>query len=187
MKEMELKIIDINTEEIISKLKNIGATLCKMEDQENYIYDFSDGSLLSQKGYARIRVINDKLNNKVVTYMTVKKMLSQEKFKVMDECETEISNTEEGKRIFSALGLDVVKLVKKYRKSYKYKNTLIEIDINDISVCPFPYLEIESNSEEEIIEVVSHLGYTMDDTTAETVTEILAKKGIKEHTIPKGL
>ncbi|NFH85087.1 nucleoid-associated protein, partial [Clostridium botulinum] len=38
----------------------------KKEDQINDIYDFEDGKLLSNKGYARIRTVTDNINNKVV-------------------------------------------------------------------------------------------------------------------------
>jgi len=54
---------------------------------------------------------------------------------------------------------------------------LIEIDINDKSFCPFPYIEIESTSEEEIKEIVELLGYTMEDTTSKTIFEILNNEG----------
>ena len=70
--------------------------------------------------------------------MTTKKMLSQEKFKVMEENETIIENGEMGSKIFTSLGLELQESIKKYRESYKYKNSLIEIDINDPSFCPFP-------------------------------------------------
>ena len=65
------------------------------------------------------------------------------------------------------------------RESYRYKNTLIEIDINDPSFCPFPYVEIETSSEEELNEVLNLLGYSMKDTTSKTIYDILKEKGIK--------
>ncbi|HSL86984.1 MAG TPA: CYTH domain-containing protein, partial [Bacteroidales bacterium] len=69
---------------------------------------------------------------------------------------------------------------------YQYKNTLVEIDVNDKSFVPFPYLEVESHSEEELEEVVELLGYTMEDTSALSIYEILALRGIKPDT-PEGL
>ena len=110
--------------------------------------------------------------------MTTKKLISQTPYKVMDENEVIISDSETGKNIFTSLGLTLVESIKKYRESYKYKNTLIEIDINDESFCPFPYLEIETNNEEELKEVVTLLGYTMEDTTSKTIYEILDNEGV---------
>lgn len=106
-------------------------------------------------------------------------MLSQDTFKVMEENETVIENGVVGENIFKSLGLELTKSIKKYRESYKYKNTLIEIDINDPSFCPFPYVEIETSSEEELNEVLNLLGYSMKDTTSKTIYDILKEKGIK--------
>lgn len=179
MREIETRIIDIDIDEIRDKLICIGASKVKQENQINKIYDFSDKRLLAEKGYARIRIVEDELNNKTLYYMTTKKLISQEKYKVMEESEVIISDAFEGENIFEALGLQLIQSIKKYRESYKYKDTLIEIDINDKSFCPFPYIEIETNYEEQLKEVVTLLGYTMEDTTSKTIYEILQNKGIR--------
>ena len=178
MQELETRIVDIDVDDIRSKLINLKAEKVKMENQINNIFDFPDKRLLNDKGYARIRVVEDLLNNTTVYYMTTKKLLSQEKYKIMDENEVAISCGEEGKNIFTSLGLELVYSSKKYRESYKYKNTLVEIDINDKSFCPFPYIEIETADEEELKEVVHLLGYTLEDTTSKTIYELLEDKGV---------
>ncbi|HCW53026.1 MAG TPA: adenylate cyclase [Clostridium sp.] len=186
MQELETRIMDINVDEIRSILLKNGAEKVKSEDQINDIYDFEDGRLLAQKGYARIRTVNDKLNDKTIYFMTTKKMLSQDRFKVMDENETIIDNKKMGEGIFKSLGLILKESNKKYRESYKINDCLIEIDINDKNFCPFPYLEIETTSEEKLESVVKLLGYTLDDTTSETIYEILEKRGLLNNN-PKGI
>lgn len=178
MKELETRIIDINVDSIRQKLKAIGAENVKIEDQINRIFDFPNRRLLDKKGYARIRTIEDHIHNSTHHYMTVKELISQEKYKIMNESETEILSLIDGENIFKALGLQLVESIKKYRESYKYKNTLIEIDINDKSFCPFPYIEIETNDEDELKEVVELLGYEMKDTTSKTIYELLESKGV---------
>ena len=178
MQELETRIVDIDVDNIRTMLLSNGAEKVKMEDQVNDIYDFEDGRLLSQKGYARIRTVNDLLNNKVVYYMTTKKMLSQERFKVMEENETIIDNKQAGEGILKSLGLILKESNKKYRESYKLYDSLIEIDINDESFCPFPYLEIETSSEEKLEKVVKLLGYTLEDTTSQTIYDILSERGL---------
>lgn len=173
MKEFETRIININVDELRTKLTQIEAVKVKQENQINNIYDFDDRRLLNNKGYARIRIVEDLLNSKNHYYMTTKKLLSQEKYKVMEENETEILDDIAGENIFKSLGLNLIQSIKKYRESYKYKNTLIEIDINEKSFCPFPYIELETNDDNELEEVVSLLGYTMKDTTSKTIFEIL--------------
>jgi len=179
MQELETRILDIDVDAIRNKLLSLNAVKVKMENQINRIYDFEDKKLLNKKGYARIRTIEDMINNKTIHYMTTKEMISQEKYKVMDEHETIISDSIEGENIFKALGLSLVQSIKKYRESYKYKNTLIEIDINSKDFCPFPYIEIETAYEDELKEVVLLLGYSMEDTTSKTIFEILNDRGVK--------
>lgn len=179
MNEIETRILDIDLDLIRKKLFNLKLPVVKKENQVNDIYDFNDNRLLNNKGYARIRTVENMLDNTTHYYMTVKKLLSQEKYKVMEENETEILSGNEGKKIFAALGLSNISSIKKYRESYKYKNSLIEIDINDRSFCPFPYIEIEAANEDELKEIVILLGYTLADTTAKTIYEILNEKGIK--------
>jgi len=180
LREIETRIIDIDVKEIRKKLLNIDAIKVKQENQTNNIYDFSDKRLLNNKGYARIRTIQDELTNSTVHYITTKKLISQEKYKIMDEHESEIKDEVAAKGIFESLGLNLIQSIKKYRESYRYKNTLIEIDINEKDFCPFPYIEIESADEAEIVEVVNLLGYDLEDTTSKTIYEILNSKKVVE-------
>ena len=179
MKEIETRIIKINVKEIRKKLLNLGAIKVKEENQINNIYDFPDKELLNNKGYARIRYIKDIIKNEEHCYMTVKKLISQDKYKIMEENEAEILDPKEGENIFKALGLELIESISKFRESYKYKETLVEIDINDKSFCPFPYIELESNNEDEVKELVALLGYSMDDTTSKTIYEILKEEKVK--------
>lgn len=178
MKELETRIIDIDVDDIRNKMKSLGAIKVKSEDQVNEIYDFKDGRLLSNKGYARIRTTVDRLTGKEVVFMTTKKMLSQGTFKVMEENETIVENGEMARKIFTSLGLILQESISKYRESYKVNDSLIEIDINDKNFCPFPYLEIETTSNDKLEETLKLLGYTLSDTTSKTIYEILAERGI---------
>lgn len=179
MKEFETRIIKIDVDNIRSILLANGAKKIKEENQINDIYDFEDGRLLSKKGYARIRTIDNLISGKTIYYMTTKKMLSQDTFKVMEENETIVEDGEMARRIFKSLGLVLQESISKYRESYKINDSLIEIDINDKSFCPFPYLEIETTSEEKLEETLKLIGYTLADTTSKTIYEILAERGIE--------
>jgi len=173
MKELETRIIKINVANIRKILLEKGAIKAKEENQTNDIYDFKDGRLLSDKGYARIRTIDDLLNKKKVIYMTTKKMLFQGLFKEMEEHEVEVFDKKAAEGIFESLGLVLTSSVQKYRESYRLEGALVEIDINDTNFCPFPYIEIETDSEEKLEKVVKLLGYTMEDTTSKTIYELL--------------
>ena len=184
--ELETRIVDIDVDNIRDILTLNNAEKVKSEDKVNDIYDFEDGRLLAKKGYARIRTIEDRLNKRTIYYMTTKKMISQNKFKVMEENEVIIDNKEMGEGIFKSLGLILKESNKKYRESYKIFDSLVEIDINDKNFCPFPYIEIETNSEEKLDKIVKLLGYTIEDTTSQTIYEILSERGITPNS-PKGV
>lgn len=173
MKELETRIIKIDVANIRKILIENGAVKVKEENQINDIYDFEDGRLLADKGYARIRTIDDLLRKQQIYYMTTKKMLSQGKFKEMEENEVLVTDKAAAEGIFLALGLKLNESIKKYRESYKIHDSLVEIDINDTNFCPFPYIEIETDSEEKLETIVSLLGYTMDDTTSKTIYELI--------------
>lgn len=173
MKELEIKILNIDPDSIRKKMKSMNAKLVKKENQINKLFDFPDGRLLNEKGYARIRISDDLLNGAPTCHMTVKKLISQDKFKIMEEYETKIENGQEGENIFKALGLVEQSTIKRYRESYLYKNSLIEIDINDKELFPIPYLEVEANDENELENIVNQLGYEMKDTTTKTIFELI--------------
>lgn len=173
MKELETRIIDIDVASIRKILIDNGAEKIKEENQVNDIYDFEDMSLLAQKGYARIRTVHNLMDNSITYYMTTKKLLSQDTFKVMEENETIILDKKAGEGIFTSLGLIHRQSISKYRESYKLDIGLVEIDINDKNFCPFPYIEIETDSTEHLKRIVSLLHYNMKDTTSKTIYELI--------------
>lgn len=179
MEELETRIIKIDVAQVRKILVNNGAIKVKEENQVNDIYDFEDGRLLANKGYARIRTINNLLDGKTTYYMTTKKLISQSTFKVMEENETIVESKEASEGIFASLGLKLKQSVFKFRESYKLENGLVEIDINDKNFCPFPYIEIETDTEENLEQIVKLLGYEMKDTTSKTVYELVAEENNK--------
>lgn len=177
MNEIEVKIIDIDKAATIARLTALGCELVKNEAQVNTIYDFPDLRLLKKKGYARVREVKNRLTGEDVVYLTLKTMLSQEKYKVMEEHETRIQEAAAGHGIFTGLGLIVRKILVKDRISFSYKHTLVEIDDVAKAEYPFPLLEVETAYEDELKEIVELLGYTMADTTSMTMAEIVAARG----------
>lgn len=180
--ELEVKILDIDIDEIRRLMKENNASLVKNEMQNNYIYDFEDRRLLQDRGYARIRVVTDNTSGKVTVFMTIKRLVSADVYKRMEEHETVIENREAGEGIFQALGLQLIQVINKSRESYRYKDSLIEIDVNEKEFVPFPYLEVESPNEEELKEVVELLGYTMEETSSLSIYDILKERGLTSST-----
>lgn len=174
MQELETRIIKVDVATIRNTLINNNGEKVKEENQINDIYDFEDGRLLASKGYARIRTINDLINNKQVFLIATKILISQKTFREMDENELIVEDKRVAEGIFTALGLKLQRSIARYRESYKLDDGLVEIDINDKNFCPFPYIEIETDSIEKLERIVTLLGYTMDDTTSKTMYELIA-------------
>ncbi|MDS0525532.1 CYTH domain-containing protein [Clostridium sp. SHJSY1] len=173
MNELETRIIKIDVANIRHILVENGANKVKEENQINNIYDFEDDRLLKNRGYARIRTIDDLLNKKEIYFMTTKKLISQGRFKEMEENEILVEDKTAAEGIFNSLGLILKQSIKKFRESYELEDGLVEIDINDATFCPFPYIEIETDSEKKLERIVKLLGYTMEDTTSKTIYELI--------------
>lgn len=173
MNELETRIIKIDVAYIRHILIENDAKKVKEENQTNDIYDFEDSRLLNNRGYARIRTIDDLLNKQEIIFMTTKKLISQGRFKEMEENEVRVDNKAAAEGIYTSLGLILKQSIKKYRESYELEDGLVEIDINDTTFCPFPYIEIETDSEEKLERIVKLLGYTMEDTTSKTIYELI--------------
>ena len=173
MKEIETRIIKIDVATIRNILITNNAKKVKEENQINDIYDFEDKRLLKKNGYARIRTIDDLINNSRIIYMATKILISQDTFRIMEENEIIVSDKEAAENIFTSLDLIKVRSINRFRESYELEDGLVEIDINDKNFCPFPYIEIETNSEEKLERIVKLLGYTLEDTTSKTIYQLI--------------
>jgi adenylate cyclase class 2 len=180
MSEIEVKILNIDVLKLRNKLINLNAKLVKKEKQFNYIYDFEGDTLKkNHKGYCRIRKSESLIDGSVKYFLTLKKMISQEKYKEMIEEETEVYNFEAMQNILKELGLYVRHANTKMRESYELDGILYEIDEWDKDFFPAPYLEVEAESEEKLLQGINLIGYTIKDTTSKTIDELRKEPGIE--------
>jgi len=170
MQEIEVKVIDINKEEIIRKLLELGAEKIFEGDITASSYDFEDSRLTKDASFIRLRKMGDK------PFLTFKKKITQDHAKVMEETETEIDNFDEMHKILLALGLRPAKDYVKKRISYKLKNVRFEID--EYEKVP-AYLEIEAPSLKLINEYVEKLGLDKNKVKTWTGKELMQHYGIK--------
>lgn len=177
MAEIEVKVLDVNIEDVRSALISNGAVLVKKEMQENHIFALP-GTLMSENGYVRIRRVHNLLDNSINNILCVKKLISQGKSRITDEHEVKVSDLDECKKLLSSIGLDFNSLKKKYRESYNLKDVLVEIDTWDKNVYPEPYIEVEAESEDKIFEVLSILNIPQEKATSKTLEEIKKERGI---------
>lgn len=173
MKEREVKVLNIDKEEIERKLIGLGANLIKDENQINYRFETEDGFLKrTYNGYLRIRITNNLLTGETKHTLTFKRSLKRNALRVNEETETEISDWENTAKILELLGYKQKRPGYKHRRSYVYDNITFEIDTWDEETYSKPYLEIEMTSEEDLEKAILLLDLDRSQVTTKPIDEL---------------
>lgn len=177
MNEIEVKVLNIDSESIKRKLNKLNAKLVKREFQINYIFDFENNLFFEKGGYVRIRKAHDFLKDAEKVTLTSKELVSKDKFKISKEIEFNSDSFDSSKDFLLSLGLKLKRTDEKYRESYELENGLIEID----TWAGVPtYLEVEAETEENVINILSKLDYKLEESTSMTLAEIMKHYNIKD-------
>lgn len=167
MNEIEVKILEIDSSKIESKLKELKAEKVFEGDVEWTVFDYPDKSFSKKELLIRLRKLGKK------TQFIVKRLINTENAKVSEEIETEVSNYEAMEKALLTLGLIPKKgyPLKKHRVSYVFGKIHFEID----TFPQFPtYLEIEAPSQEIIEQYVKKLGFSLSDAKPWGAREVFA-------------
>ncbi len=158
MKEIEVKILEIDKKEVEKKLKSLGAKKIFDGILQAHFYDFPNKSIHKAQNLFRLR----KENNKV--FLTYKEFITKNKVKIFEEHEVEVSNFITTHNMLLALGLNKKRETKKHRRSYILNGAHIEIETyqEKNSNIP-PFLEIEAHNLKAIYSIAKKMGYTTTD------------------------
>jgi predicted adenylyl cyclase CyaB len=168
MKEIEVKVLNVNKQKIGEILTQLGARQTFDDEITTYFFDFENGSIANAKNVLRLRKEGKQ------SVLTFKKILSKQSAKVAEEFEVEVSNLSEMERILEFLGLSVTESLQKHRTSYKLANVRFDIDTLEKEYACIPtYLEIEAKNIELIHEYAKMLGYRADDCLPWTTDELI--------------
>lgn len=162
MYEAEVKILDINPEEIKKKLKALGAeTVFENRKLKANYYDFSDNRIKKAKNFLRLRNIGNE------TELTFKHFVTDNKFKINEETDIKVDDFNAMHNLLIMLGL------KKYgdysKKRSRYKLGEFQYEIDKYQGIP-AFLEVEAKfsnlkkAKKELEKAVSILGFEMKDT-----------------------
>ncbi|EYE89044.1 adenylate cyclase [Fervidicella metallireducens AeB] len=176
MNEIEVKVLDVDIETIKKKIVELKGVLIKKEYQENYIYSLPM-HLNNRNGYIRIRRTHDLLKDTYENILCIKKIISQDDFRITEENEVTVSSIEDCKNFLEALEVKFFRKQNKYRESYLLSDSLIEIDEWDKDIFPDPYIEIEAKTPEILESILAALSIPKEKTTSLTLEEI--KKNLK--------
>jgi len=172
-KEIEVKVLNIDLEQVENKLINMGAKLIAEEYQINTIIDSKDKYIQkSLNSYLRIRETKDLINNKKSINLTLKKNISKEEVRKNIEITVEIDDKDAMISILKDLGFDVVEEGFKERKSYFYDGIHFDLDKWDEKTYPYPYMEIEVDEKEDLQRAIQMLDIDRENISTQSITEL---------------
>lgn len=165
MEEIEIKILDINKEEVIKKLIELGAEKVFEGEVKADYFDFEDERLKKEEKILRLRKKGDKVE------LALKKKISMEQAKIMKEDEIVFDDHDAAEEILNGLGLKkIVEALTKQRVSYSFDDVLFEFD----TYTGIPtFLEIEAPTLEKLKEAVERIGFSMEDTKAWDAKQVI--------------
>lgn len=171
--EIEVKVLDIDLDEIEKKLQDIGAVLLAKEYQINTIIDSKDNYINKElDSYLRIRETKNLINNETNIYLTLKKNVSCGKTRQNVEITTEIDNKESMISILKDLKYEVIEEGHKERRSYIYEGIRFDLDRWDQNTFPYPYMEIEVEKEEDLDKAIELLNINRDKISTKSIMEL---------------
>ena len=160
--EIEERILEINKEEVIKKLEELGATKAGEWFYKRYTYDFTPKR---ENQWIRLRT------NGVETTLTYKNVETRE-IDGTRELEIVVDNFEETNKFLEILGYEY----KNYQENKRIRYYLndVEIDIDTWPMIP-TYMELEGPSVEKVKEVEDLLGVDKSKITTLFADEIYDK------------
>jgi adenylate cyclase, class 2 len=176
MKEIEVKILEVNRAKVEDNLFGLGAKKIFDGDIQTFFFDFKDGSIVSAKNVLRLRKEQNKIE------LTYKKVHITKNAKVAEEYSVGVSDFEIMKKILENLGLFVTESMEKHRVSYELDKAHFDIDCYQGDYAYIPeFLEIEAENTESIHKYAALLGFKAKDclpwSTVQLISHYFANKG----------
>ena len=166
--EVEVRLLDIDKDDLVSKLEKNNAKFIGDWLQIRYVYDFKP---VDPHRWIRLRT------NGIASTLTIKEV-SDKTIEGTKELEIEVSSIEDTDKILEKLG---------YTKRSIQENKRIRYILNDVEIdidtWPYlnPYVEFEGNSEEQIKEVVEMLGLDYSKCITENAQDIYISLGYTQE------
>lgn len=169
--EIECRLLDVNVEELIAKLKGNGATFIGDWIQSRNCYDFNP---IKEKSWIRLRT------NGIETTLTIKEIDSA-KIDGTKECEIVVSDFDTTDELLNKLGYFARS--KQENRRIRYVLDDVEIDIDLWPQIP-TYAEFEAQNEESIRNVCKKLDIDFDKLVTTDVDSIYKLYGIELSRLP---
>lgn len=172
-KEIEVKILNVDLDEMEKRLVDIGAKLISKEYQINIIFDSRDNYIENNlNSYLRIRETKNLLTDEVKVNLTLKKNISKDGARENLEVTTEIDDKQSMIYILKDLKYEVIEEGYKNRISYIYENIRFDLDKWDKNTYPYPYMEIEVEKKEDLEKASNLLNIDKDNISTKSIMEL---------------
>lgn len=142
--EYEVRVLEIDVENLIKKLESLGAEKIGEWDQKRYAYDLKEDS---KKKWIRLRTNGEE------TTLTYKEIIN-ETIEGTKEIEFKVESFEIANEFLQKIGFNNGRYQENHRIRYMLNN--VELDIDTWPKIP-TYLEIEGKSEKEVYDMVKLL------------------------------
>lgn len=162
--EFELRVLEINHDELVSKLEQLGAEFKFSALQQRYVYDFNPKQ---ENKWIRLRTDGTK------TTLTIKD-LQEKSIDGTKELEIEVNNFNKANEILEMLGYKNKGFQQNKRTRYILDG--VELDLDKWPMIP-EYLEIEGKNEEDIYNCLEKLGIKKEKTVTLDVASIYTYYG----------
>ena len=160
--EYEIRVLEVDIEEIVTKLETLGATKVGDWEQKRYVYDFNPKR---ENQWIRFKTNGKKTT---LTYKNVEK----DTVDGTKELEIEVDDFEKTNEMLEVLGYKS----KGYQENKRIRYMLndVEIDIDSWPKIP-TYMEIEGKDEKEVNETLKLLNVPEEKVTALNCEDIYKK------------
>lgn len=173
MKELEVKVLNVDLKEMEEKLIELGAKLISREVQINTLIDSKDNFIQDKlDSYLRIRKTKSLLKEDIKLTLTMKKNVKREGIRENIEINTDISDKKAMLDILESLGYHVYQEGYKERTSYVLGKVRFDLDKWDEKTYPHPYMEIEVESEDELEEVMDLLNISKENISTKSIVDL---------------
>jgi len=173
VKELEVKILNIDMDLVEEKIKSLGGKIISKEIQVNTLIDSSERPIKSYlDAYLRIRETKDLLSNIESTTLTLKKNIKNKNLRENIELNTGIEDKVTMLEILKDIGFNKINVGHKERTSYMLEEARIDLDIWDKETYPSPYMEIEVEDEATLNRVIDLLEISRENISTKSIVEL---------------
>jgi predicted adenylyl cyclase CyaB len=178
MREIQIKVLEIERAPLELRLKALGATLQFDDTVSALLFDTPGGLVGGARNLLRLR----REGRRVV--LTFKEHIANGPVKIRNEHETEVRDFEAMCAVLRHLGLHPVLSIEKHRTTYELGGARFSFDrhTGDLSYVP-ELLEIEADSKERLIQNAARLGFEPAECLPWGLPELIAHYGspVSDH------